>query len=706
MSDPADSDYAIPLDPIPLETVQERFARTQRLGAKREVDGEDGRRTVPYSISEGVWRPDGRGANQTIYSSFDWKGKKVRALKPVPKFRKGEQWLRPQQENNDEYIGIMTGDSRLVGNTAMTSKFSGVKVGEEIPGSDDRIVRRYPLNFNVLSNQQLYSKNRGGGGAVGDAIYGVDERTIEKNARRDEVLGILSQDEANVSVGKPLPFLKMNIEAQTAGQLEDYVTDERVSEFLNDPVANFAYSDWAMAATPGTIYVNTSGDANAAGGDNLGGDREWVSFSNQMRTFGERKGEGVRGGPEETRAGAAFSTTLNAVKVNSKDMQMINTYGEGDSRTVQDFETSDTLAPKVNVAARNQVLTTKNLFNRNTRAPDLGRNDASLEQDKRILAMSRRYRRKEQDQGMMQPSFAGEAQDKRDQSILSMSRRYRRKEQDQGMMQPSFAGEAQDKRDQTILSMSRRYRRKEQDQGMMQPSFAGEAQDKRDQSVLAMSRRYRRKEQDQGMMQPSFAGEAQDKRDQSILAMSRRYRRKELDVVNGVRFGSEINVHGDMQSRDPRNRRKDAETMRTMSAALFPEATISGGEVAGKDMPILSENPIQKRKGVERTMQTAQSGVGRLGSTETEQYAVQNRIDPSAPELLSRTTQQVNLRDRSTSQGAIGVINVEESNAVRAAYQRDFTWMAPRQGKLGQPAMYQSEGEGGEAEGGESEGEF
>jgi len=690
-----------PLDPIPLETVQERFARRQALGATRtafEHGGDvDGFARVPYSISEGVWRPDGRGANQTIYSSFDWKGKKVRALKPVPKFRKGEQWLRPQQENNDEYIGIMTGDSRLVGNTAMTSKFSGVEVGEAIPGTQGEIIRKYPVNFNVMSNQQLYTKNRGGGGVIGDTIYGVDEKTIARNAQREEVLGILSQDEANVSIGKPMPFLKMNVENQTLQQLEEYVTDERVSEFLLDPVGNFEYNDVAMAATPGTIYINNSGDANTAGGDNLGGDREWITYSSTMQKFADRRSRDRDGQP---RAGAAFSTTLNAVKVNSKDMQTINTYGDADSRTVEGYDQSGTLAPKVNVTTKSQTLTTKNLFNRNTRAPELGRNDSSLEPDKRILTMSRRYRRKEQDQGMMQPSFAGEAQDQRDQSILTMSRRYRRKEQDQGMMQPSFAGETQDKRDQSILTMSRRYRRKEQDQGMMQPSFAGETQDKRDQSILTMSRRYRRKEQDQGMMQPSFAGEAQDKRDQSILTMSRRYRRKELDTVNGARFGSDFNVHADTQSRDPINRRKDAETMRTLTAALFPEATISnGGDVAGKDMPILAENPAQRRKGIERTMQTAQTGFGRLESTETQQYAVQSRIDPSAPELLSRTTQQVNLRDRSTAQGAIGVINYEESNNLREAYQRDLNWMAPRQGKLGQPVMYQSEDEGGAAEG-------
>lgn len=625
------------LDPIPLETVQERFSRRQLVGTWRPGMpvpstplGEDDPHRVPYTISEGVWRPDGKGANQTIFSPFEWKGRKTRALKPVPKFRRGEQWLRPQQEDNDEMIGLMTGDSRLVGNTALTSKFSGYGVGEAIPGSSNGegqpLKREYPLRYNVFMNQELFSKNTDTGGVVGDTIYGVDEASLERNARRDEVLGILSQDHANVSIGKPMPFLKMNVDNQTAGQLEEYVSDARTAEFLLDPVANFQYNDVAMAATPGTIYVNTSGDPNTAGGDNMGADREWQSFSDTMNQWANKQGP---------RAGASFSTTLNAVKINSTAQRTVNTWGDADSRTVEGFETSDQLAPDANISAKNQHWTTKNLFGRNTRAPDLGRADSSLDQDKRIVTQSRRLRRKEQNQGMMQPSFASSDQDKRDSSIVTMSRRYRRKEQNQGMMQPSFAGPDQ------------------------------------------------------------------DKRDSAIITMSRRYRRKELNVASGSRTGSDFNVHADTQNRDPINRRKDADTMLPLTAALYPDATVAGGDVVGREFPILAENPEQARKGVDRQLATSGFGTGNLTSTETEQYYVQSRVDPNAQNILQRTTQQVNLRDRSTAQGAIGVINLEEADNVRAAYQRDFVWSVPRAGKLGQPAMYQSEDENNMSDGDE-----
>ncbi len=209
---------------------------------------------------------------------------------------------------------------------------------------------------------------------------------------------------------------------------------------------------------------------------------------------------------------------------------------------------------------------------------------------------------------------------------------------------------------------------------------------------------YRRKEQDQGMMQPSFASEDKDKRDSAIVTMSRRYRRKELNVASGSRSGSDFNVHADNQNRDPINRRKDADTMLPLTAALYPDATVAGGDVVGREFPILAENPEQARKGVDRQMAVSGFGTGNLTSTETEQYYVQSRVDPNAQNILQRTTTQVNLRDRSTAQGAIGVINLEEADNVRAAYQRDLVWMAPRSGKLGQPAMYQSEDEGGLSE--------
>jgi hypothetical protein len=721
---------AIPLassEDFALETAEHRFTRRQRQGlglkmgtADDDLSADDPR-AVPYSMQEGVWRPDGRGANQTIYSSFDWRGRKVRALKPVPKFKKGEQWSRPKEENNDEFIGIMMGDSRMVGNRDVSSKFSGVPVGGSVgeEGGDGQR-RRYPLNYNVFSNMQVFSKGGGGGGVLTDRIYGTDEGTLREMSTREQVLGMLAQDEGNVSVGKPLPFAAMNIRNQTAGELESYVTDHRVEEFLLDPEANDDYNTLAMGATPATMGINTTGDMNTDGADNLGMDREMFV----------RGGPVSRGADGKVRAGAAFSTTLNPVKVSTKDLRGVNQSIAG-AVTVDEFDPSDQIAPKVNTSLKSQSQTTKNLFNRNARNPDLGFTDGSMDHDKSILtssrrtrrkeqargqdsvtftsadqdnrdaailSMSRRYRRKEQARGQESVTFTSADQDNRDAAILAMSRRTRRKEQARGQESATFASADQDNRDAAILSMSRRYRRKEQARGQESVTFASADQDNRDAAILAMSRRTRRKEQARGQESVTFASADQDNRDAPILAMSRRYRRKELnrpDPLSGTGNVDGIDPLGDFHVRNAAQKKKDANRMQPLTAAILPEATLAADSTAAREQAILGEEPVQSVRSVRRQRDSSLYGFGQMSSTETEQYSMAHKVDPAAPELLSRLTQQVDLRNRTTDLAAIGVINYDETSGLKAAYSRDLAWMAPRMGKVGQKAIYESDADNG-----------
>lgn len=572
-------------DDFVLETAEHRFGRRQRQGlGLREVgvggEVEDDPRVIPYSIQEGVWRPDGRGANQTIYSSFDWRGRKVRALKPVPKFRKGEQWSRPREENNDEFIGIMMGDSRMVGNQNLSSKFSGVKVGEAID-EEEGVARKYPLNYNPLMNMRSFTNGGNGGGKLSEKISGTDEETLRAMSTREQVLGLISQEGGGVTA-RPIPFAAMNIRNQTAGELEGYVTDQRVGEFLLDPDANDDYNTLAMGATPATMGINTSGDANTDGGDNMGADREM---------FVRGGGGGPRG--DSRRAGASFSATLNPVKMSTKDLRGINQMA--DTVTATEFDPSDQIAPTVNTSLKSQTSTTKNLFNRNVRNPDLGFTDGSMDHDKSILTSSRRIRRKEQARGQESTSFASADQDLRDAPILAMSRNIRRKE----------------------------------------------------------------------LTRP--------------------------DPLSGTGNVDGIDPLGDFHVRNAAPKKNHSNRMLPLTAAILPEATLAADNTAAREQSILVEEPIQSVRGVRRRMESSQLGFGHMASTESEQFTMANRVDPAAPELLSRMTQQVDLRNRTTDLAAIGVINDAYSSDLKDAYSRDLAWMAPRMGKVGQKAIYESE---------------
>jgi len=617
-----------------IETAEMRFAR--RHGGEN-FPAHDDPAPAAYGMQEGVWRPDGKGANDTIYQPFYWNGRKVRALKPAPKTRPGEQWSFPDRASNDRQIGIMTGDARFTGDEALLAEQS----------SND--ARR---RFNHFQGLQRHAKNPGLGGEMVAALYGLDEETAAAGMRLDQVKEALANGEnGRAAQARPIPFMQADIDRQILPELEKVNHDAKAMQFMLDPEANAEYNTLAMgAAVPG---VNTTGDYNIGIDGNLLLDRGTL-YMTEPQTAAPRAGGAAGGLPD----------TMNAVKYRTADMHSVNTWGYGDS-VQRDVDGEDGHASVMLTHSRNQAATTHVLFNRSSRGPELGLNtETDMDADKAPLSMARRYRRKEQDQGSLQVDVSAEF-DGADKAPLSMARRYRRKEQDQG---------------DAHLSASRDF-------------------DGADKAPLSMARRYRRKEQDQGSAHV-HASRDLDGADKAPLSMARRYRRKEVDRVDGW-FGVVGMEVGDTPHRMAAPRKRETNTARQMTAAMMPGAGYdNAGEVMGRESKVLAQVPSQESRGIERAAGRKQFGMGALRATETTQYEAQSRIDPAIPEVLSRSTQVVNLRDRRAQQTQISVRGYDEMGALQAAYSQENGWMERGRGRLGQPVFYESAGEDSGADSG------
>jgi hypothetical protein len=656
-------------DDFAVETAEMRFARRHHGGGHASHDDP---KPVTYAMDEGVWRPDGKGANDTIYKPFYWKGRKVRALKPAAKFRRGEQWSFPGRVNVDRGIGVLTGDARFTGDAPVAHK------------TGDR--------FNRFQHLQRFGKNRDSAGAATDALYGVGEPAAVPGMVRDQVLAELAQEGSNPAQARPLAFLRKDIQNQTAGELGSYVEERKVQDFLLDPGANWQYNELAMGAT--VIGVNDTGDYNLAADNNFGRDRP-LTYARVPVGQGtaaddaRRAGRAAGAAPSSATGTLVIDDTLNAVKVRTADMQGVNTWGASDGTGVE--VDGDGAAIHHITHSRNQARTTKNLFNRNGRAPDLGLSTAEYEPNAAPLSGPRQLRRKELDRGAVSAAHASAEQDAADEGPLAAARRYRRKELDRGAMSASQASGDQDGADEGPLAAARRFRRKELDRGAVSASHASGDQDGADEGPLSAARRYRRKELDRGAMSAAQAsGGDQDVADEGPLTTARRYRRKEIDRMDAWSGTSGIDL-GDTQHRHAAPRKRFAETARRNEAAMFPGASISaGGEVAGSERRILLEVPSQAGRAQERYRQRRELGVGALRSTEMEQFAQRNRVDPSAQDLLSRTTQQVGLRDRRHTESQIAVRGYDEMSALKATYANRTEWMRRGRGKIGQGAVYES----------------
>jgi len=672
-------------DAFAVETAEMRYAR--RHGDASLPAGHDDPAAQAYGVSEGVWRPDGRGANDTIYKPFFWKGRKVRALKPAAKQLRGEQWAFPGRASNDEQIGILTGDARFTGNEAV------------VIGGDRR-------RFNPFQALQRHSRSAGvgTGGAAGEALYGTGEAQGEAGIRRDAVLAELAHQEGtNPAQARPLPFLRKAIDHQIAAALEAVVDEDRVKAFLLDPDANDEYNQLAMGAS--VRQVNDTGDFNLGADANLGRDRGLASLGMGVR----RLGQGVSG-VADARAGAppgpsapvVLTDTLNAVRVRTADMQGVNTWGVADGVAAnQDVQRGDDLATANQVHSKDQGSTTKVLFGRSSR----GTVDASpdgMGQEQAPLSAARRYKRKELDQG---PYHAGPASaadlDGADKAPLSQARRLKRKEQAQG---PYHAGAASaqdlDGPDKAPLSAARRYKRKELAQGPYHAGAASAADlDGPDKAPLSQARRLKRKEQDQGAYHAGPASAADlDGADKAPLTQARRLKRKEQDTIDAWSGTSGLDT-GDWPHRDAVPRKREADTSRRLTAAMLPGAGLdNAGEVMGADRPVLMQVPSQEARGRARASARSSFGVGALAATETQQYAAQSRIDPAQVESLSRSTLQLNLRDRRAQQTPIGLRGYDEMAALETAYRQNTAWIARGRGRLSHGVTYES---GAESSGGE-----
>jgi hypothetical protein len=655
---------ALGSDDFAIETAEMRYAR--RHGNTQVARGHDDPVPGGYGMQDAVWRPDGRGANDTIFKPFYWNGRKVRALKPTPVEPRGEQWKFPGKASSDYQIGLMTGDVRFQGDEAVSSRAFG-----------DR------TRFNRFQDITRHARNPGLGGALVEGLYGVDEDTVAAEARRDQVKEAIALGGSAAAQARPIEFMQKSIEAQVFSALEDANHESRAMQFLLDPDANNEYNKLAMGAVlPG---VNATGDYNIGSDANYGLDRGLMYLPPTTGMSSARAG-GRAGNPA---SGTIMTDTLNAVKVRTADMHSVNTSNGDDSRTIV-VEAEDEHATQVRTHVKDQGSTTKVLFNKSSRGPETD-SHGQFAAEQAPLSASRRYKRKEQDQGPAHVTYAGRDVDGPDRAPLSAARRYKRKEQQQGPAHVTYATRDIDGPDAAPLSAARRMRRKELERGPVSAGTASRDQDVRDSAPLTASRNLRRKELDQGANHNSMQSAVDlDGPDAAPLTSARMLRRKEIDRVDSWSGTAGMDV-GDTQHRLSAPRKRLTQTGRTMTAALLPYAGYdNAGEFIGQDNPVLAQVPSQEQRGAERAAGRRQFGLGVLRATESDQFVAQKKIDPNVVETLSRSTQQVNLRDRRAQQTQISVRNYDEVEALHAAYAADNAWVERGRGKLAHPVFYES----------------
>lgn len=95
-------------------SVHERFHNVR--AQLEEPLSEDVAKSVE-AARQGVFRGDGRTYEDILFKHVDFRGRKVRVLKPQPMIPRGNQEHDPMKKNHDAFIGMMTGDARLMGDT-------------------------------------------------------------------------------------------------------------------------------------------------------------------------------------------------------------------------------------------------------------------------------------------------------------------------------------------------------------------------------------------------------------------------------------------------------------------------------------------------------------------------------------------------------------------------------------------------------------
>lgn len=95
-------------------SVHERF-RNVRAQLEEPLD-EQTTKSV-QAARQGVYRPDGKSYEDILFKHVEFGGRQVRVLKPEPVVPRGNQQHDPMKKNHDAFIGLMTGDARLMGDT-------------------------------------------------------------------------------------------------------------------------------------------------------------------------------------------------------------------------------------------------------------------------------------------------------------------------------------------------------------------------------------------------------------------------------------------------------------------------------------------------------------------------------------------------------------------------------------------------------------
>lgn len=149
-----------------------------------------------------AWNARGVTLDDVLYERDTVRGVPVRVLKPERRLPPGEQLADPAQEDNDEFISLMTGDDRL-------SRPVFHKSGD-----------RRNLHEGAQRSQGLNTETEGA-----RRIIGGDERAIRRGVMRDVVQDMVTQDAPYQHVTRSLAEADLHLQNQTEKQKRAYFAE-------------------------------------------------------------------------------------------------------------------------------------------------------------------------------------------------------------------------------------------------------------------------------------------------------------------------------------------------------------------------------------------------------------------------------------------------------------------------------------------------
>ena len=296
------------VDLPPFETAENRFvAMTKAQHAPPR----------PYRMDEAVWRPDGKGVNETIFSPFMWNGRRVRALKPVTKDPRGEQHSGIKPANDNEFIGLMLGDKR----------YQGLDAWKEPGRRDDGKAAAGGRGRSVNSMAGLHLR------ASRDEDHQAVAKAADQMAMQDALASAINAGGGRQSV-RPMGWLHRDIAQRTMQAHENYVgSDNQARDFLMDETNNPDMHRVPVAATERGLHFHPYVDMNYGADYSQTHDARdaRVTMLSRSDEFGingygndDRYDEGT-GGMSDVR------TATNAVS--TRDPHNVNRYNKGSAVT-------------------------------------------------------------------------------------------------------------------------------------------------------------------------------------------------------------------------------------------------------------------------------------------------------------------------------------------------------------------------------------